>query len=57
MDFPRIDRHNLILDDLLLDSLEQKAEYVLRPWFENIWNAAGFERCYNYDDEGNWKPH
>jgi hypothetical protein len=26
----------------------------LRPLFDAVWNAAGWERSFNYDEKGKW---
>ena len=52
----RIDRDHLILPDLLAESLDFDAASFLRPCFDQIWNACGYERSLNYDEKGNWKP-
>ena len=52
----RIDRDHLILPDRLADSLDFDAASFLRPCFDQIWNACGYERSLNYDEKGNWKP-
>lgn len=49
-----IDRDNVILPDVLLDEYPQDISHNLRPMFDAVWNACGFERSLNYDDEGNW---
>ena len=27
---------------------------IMRPIFDAVWNAGGYERDLNYDEEGNW---
>jgi hypothetical protein len=49
-----IDRQNLLTREILVDSTDEKAETILRPLFDQIWNACGFDRSYNYDESGNW---
>lgn len=51
----RFDRPTLVVPDVLLRS-EDSAEQALRPLFDQIWQAAGLLRSYNYDDQGNWAP-
>jgi hypothetical protein len=51
-----IDRDVVILPDILLDEYPQDVSRDLRPMFDAVWNACGFERSYNYDDKGNWNP-
>lgn len=51
----RFDRETLVVPDVLLRA-EDAAEQALRPLFDQIWQAAGLLRSYNYDDQGNWAP-
>jgi hypothetical protein len=51
-----IDRDHLILPDRFAESYDFEAADFLRPCFDQIWNACGWSRDINYDDEGNWKP-
>ena len=50
----RIDRDHLILPDRLAESLDFDAASFLRPCFDQIWNACGYDRSRNYDEKGNW---
>jgi len=52
-----IDRDILDLPEVKIESYEQKAQQVLRPQFDSVWNACGYERCFNYDANGNWVGH
>ena len=51
-----IDRDHLILPDRLAESLDFDAASFLRPCFDQIWNACGYDRSLNYDEKGNWNP-
>ena len=51
-----IDRDRLILPDRLAESLDFDAACFLRPCFDQIWNACGYDRSENYDEKGNWRP-
>ncbi len=46
----------LSLPEVLVDSYDVSAEKVLKPFFDFVWNACGFERSLNYDGSGNWRP-
>lgn len=56
-----VDRDTLNLPDILIEdraplsNLNEVAK-ILRPAFDAVWNACGFERSYNYDNDGNWNP-
>ena len=49
-----IERDHLILPDLLIEDFNQEASVILRPWFDNIWQACGWDKSISYDDEGNF---
>lgn len=51
-----IDRDILQLPEVTIESYDDKAEHVLKPCFDSIWNACGFKRSFNYNDEGEWAP-
>lgn len=50
----RIDRDHLLLPDVLADSWKCDVPRLLKPIFDAVWNAAGWERSFNYDSDGNW---
>lgn len=49
-----IDRDIVELPETIIDSYDSKAQDILRPMFDLMWNACGFERSYNFDEAGNW---
>jgi hypothetical protein len=56
-----IDRDTLLLPDILIEDYSaitdtQAVARELRPVFDTVWNACGFERSLNYDEEGKWRP-
>jgi Putative DNA-binding domain len=51
-----IDRDALLVPEIMLESFENEASGVLRPIFDAVWNAAGWPRSMNYDEEGVWRP-
>ena len=51
-----IDRDILQLPEVIVESYDVKAENVLKPCFDSIWNACGFPRSLNYNDAGEWAP-
>lgn len=59
--FPRfskttIDKNDLILPELYIEDISQySATSMLKSSFDLVWNACGFERSLNYDENGNWK--
>ena len=50
-----IDRDNLILPEVIIDTFEVDHPKVMKPIFDSIWNACGWERSVNYDHDGKWK--
>jgi hypothetical protein len=51
-----IDRDILLLPEVIVENYDGKAEKVLKPCFDSIWNACGFPRSFNYNDKGEWAP-
>ena len=51
-----IDRDMLVLPEILVESYEEKAERILKPCFDSIWNACGLPRALNYNENGEWAP-
>jgi len=51
-----IDRDILQLPEVIVENYDVRAEQVLKPCFDSIWNACGFPKSFNYNDEGEWAP-
>lgn len=51
-----IDRDILIIPEVIMENLDAETDEILRPIFDMIWNACGFERSLNYDQNGKWIP-
>ncbi len=49
-----IDRDLLLVPDILIENYEGEPASVLRPAFDAIWQASGWERSMNYDNGGKW---
>lgn len=49
-----IDRDAILLSEIMIDSFDVDSAEVMRPVLDAIWNASGWPRSLNYDDEGNW---
>jgi len=45
---------NLVLSETVVESYDETPSKVLRPLFDLIWNACGFAKSKNFDDQGNW---
>jgi hypothetical protein len=50
----QIDRDALLVPEIMVESFEYCPQEVLRPAFDAVWRAAGWERSMNYDEEGRW---
>ena len=50
-----IDRDVLQLPDVLIEDDDSTPGKIMRPIFDAIWNAAGWEKCPSYDVDGRWK--
>jgi hypothetical protein len=47
-----IDRDVLVIPEVIFESLDEDVVSALRPIFDTIWNAAGWEGCAFYDGTG-----
>ena len=52
-----IDRDNLLLPGVVIENYEMKADKILKPCFDALWNACGFSKSPNYDENGSWRSH
>lgn len=52
-----VDRDSLIIPEVLVETFECEPAKVMRPIFDAVWNAAGWPRSMNYDENGNWRGH
>jgi hypothetical protein len=50
-----IDRNIISLPEVILHGYETDIGKAMKPAYDAMWNSAGWERCPNYDAEGNWK--
>jgi hypothetical protein len=51
-----IDRNTAILPEVIVESLDADVPTVMKPIFDSVWNACGYARSFNYDDDGQWNP-
>lgn len=49
-----IDRHTLLLPDVLLEDYSTPAYKLLKPVLDAFWQSAGFLACQHYDAQGRW---
>lgn len=47
-----IDREILCVSNLYIEDLKKNEEDILKPIFDSIWNACGYECCPAYDENG-----
>ena len=47
-----IDRDNLLIPEVMVESYGEKPEDFMRISFDTIWNAAGWNRSMGYDGKG-----
>ena len=50
-----IDRNNLFLQEAYIEDFTVAADSLLKDIFNSIWNACGYERDLNYDENGVWR--
>lgn len=48
------ERNNIEFPEIIINSLNQLSEEILRPTFNLIWNSVGLTRDFNYDKSGKW---
>lgn len=52
----KIDREMIIVPEVILETISEiSIQQGLKPVFDSIWNACGFQKSWNYDNNGNWK--
>lgn len=44
------------MPEVIVEDLAALAATVLRPVFDQFWNAGGWPRSPNYDGDGRWAP-
>jgi len=49
-----IDRDVLTVPEVLVESFDCDPHQIMKPVFDAVWNAAGWKRSMNYNDEGRW---
>ncbi|MFH1010385.1 MAG: ATP-binding protein [bacterium] len=52
-----IDRETLLVPEVMLESMDCDIAQGMRPIFDAVWNAAGWARSMNYDQQGKWTGH
>ncbi len=51
-----IEENELLLSEIFVEDYEEFEDLprLLKPWFDEVWNACGMFKSFNYDEEGNW---
>lgn len=50
-----IDRNELVIPEIQVEHRDVSSARILKPAFDSIWNACGYQCSLNYDENGNWK--
>ncbi|HEX5032360.1 MAG TPA: hypothetical protein VFX78_12990, partial [Candidatus Eisenbacteria bacterium] len=53
--FQPIDRSVCRLAEVLMEEYGQAIPTLMRPAFDSMWQAAGWQGSINYDPQGEWK--
>lgn len=51
----QFDRDLVTIPEILVEELTTAADILLKPIFDAIYNAAGWEKCPHYDAQGRWQ--
>jgi hypothetical protein len=51
-----VERTDLIFPEVTIREIGAPSTKLLRPLFDLLWNACGFQRCLDYDSTGAWRP-
>jgi hypothetical protein len=52
--YTTVDRDELILPEITIEEYGVEPALYMKPLFDMIWNAYGFRKSLNYDDQGKW---
>jgi len=52
----KFDRDVLVLPDVLVESFADEVPTIMKPVFDAMWNAAGWEYSFSYTKDGKWEP-
>lgn len=52
-----IDRDELLIPEEIINDYNDDVSTILRPTFDAVWNAAGWDKSRNYDSSGKWVGH
>jgi Putative DNA-binding domain len=49
-----VNRQDILLPELIIDSFQNFSAEMLKPVFDIVWNSFGYERSFNFDENGKW---
>jgi hypothetical protein len=52
-----IDRDEVLVSEVIVEDLQMDMARVMRPAFDEVWNASGHASSPNYDKDGDWQEH
>ena len=50
-----IDRDVVILPEVQVESFDEEVPTIMKPIFDAVWNACGYQRSFNYTEDGIWE--
>jgi hypothetical protein len=51
----QIERDHLFMDEIVVEDGAHDFSKIMRPVFNQVWNACGWSKSLNYDEAGNWR--
>jgi hypothetical protein len=49
-----VTEENLVLPETVVESFDESPGRILKPLFDLVWNACGYAKSKNFDEQGNW---
>ena len=49
-----LERQDMILPERVITTYDMNIIEILRPIFDMVWNAFGYQRSFNFDENGKW---
>jgi hypothetical protein len=49
-----LERQDIVLPEKVITNYNVNSTELLRPIFDIVWNAFGYKRSFNFDENGNW---
>lgn len=49
-----IDRDNLLVPEVVIEDYDTRLVDLMKPAFDTVWNACGWNQSLHYDSEGKW---